>query len=208
MGFFDEVTDQRNARRAGAVLREIEAYWEALRESRDMPARSEVDPRGIQRALRHAFILERIAPGMARIRVGGTLLNDVMGMDVRGMPVSSLMGNCSRDSFRLVLEDVFRGPARAQLSLIGERGHGRPALKADVLLLPLRSSRGDVTRVLGGIEIDGQIGPRPRRFSLDSSFLRKLNGSGEENQGFAPPASLPRTIPTRAPHLRLVVSDT
>ena len=207
MGFFDGGLGRKPERRAGSVLREIETYWEALREDRDMPIRAEVDPRGIQRALRHAFILERMAPGMARIRVGGSLLTDVMGMDVRGMPVSSLIGTAARDSFRLVLEDVFRGPARARLCLSGERGMGRPALKGEMLLLPLRSSKGDVTRVLGGLEIEGQIGTQPRRFGLESSFLRELREGREEKASFTENSTPPRTIPTKAPHLRLVVAN-
>ncbi len=207
MGFFDGGLERKPERRFGAVLREIESYWEALREDRDMPIRAEVDPRGIQRALRHAFILERMAPGMARIRVGGSLLTDVMGMDVRGMPISSLIGTAARDSFRLVLEDVFRGPARARLSLSGERGMGRPALKGEMLLLPLRSSKGDVTRVLGGLEIEGQIGTRPRRFGLESSFLRELREDSKENFSFTENPAVPHTIPTKAPHLRLVVAS-
>lgn len=217
MGLFDKGLNRKQERRAGAVLREIEAYWEALREDRDMPARNEVDPRGFQRALKHAFILERMAPGMARIRVGGSLLNDVMGMDVRGMPVSSLIGNDARNSFRLALEDVFRGPARARIRLNAERGMGRPALSGEMLLLPLRSTRGDVTRVLGGLEVDGQIGSRPRRFNLQSSFLRELRNDldgvqGREDPNPEPalppsvPQSFPRTVATRAPHLRLVVT--
>ena len=47
-------------------IAEVEAYWEALRGVRMMPLRSEIDPRGIERALDHTFILERIAPGLAR----------------------------------------------------------------------------------------------------------------------------------------------
>ena len=34
-----------------AALSQVEAYWEALRGTRLMPRRSEIDPRGIEQAL-------------------------------------------------------------------------------------------------------------------------------------------------------------
>ena len=199
-------------RRQGAALREIAAYWEALRAGRDMPRRCEVSPRGIEKALRHAFILERMAPGMARIRVTGDQLGDLLGMDPAGMPVSACFGPSARDSFRDVLEAVFQSPARARLTLEGERGIARPSLSAEMILLPMRSARGDVTRILGGLEMTGQIGARPRRFVLKSSFLRRLRDDGEIVTAApmlrsGPPASLPRTVSTKAPYLRLVVTD-
>ena len=44
------------------AIAEVRAYWEALRNGRQAPLRSEIDPRGIERALEHAFITERVAP--------------------------------------------------------------------------------------------------------------------------------------------------
>ena len=40
------------------------SYWQSLRGTRLVPARSEVDPRAIEDCLEYAFILERIAPGL------------------------------------------------------------------------------------------------------------------------------------------------
>ena len=215
MRIFDGGMGRKPKRRTGAVLQEIEAYWEALREDRDMPLRGEVDPRGIERALRHAFILERMAPGMARIRVAGGVFSEVMGMETRGMPMSTLFDPDARDEFRGILESVFSGPARARLQLKGERGLGRPQIRGEMLLLPLRSAKGDVTRVLGGLEVEGQMGTTPRRFTIASSFQKSLRNDDSRINMTAnrpaprsgPPMSLPRTVATKAPHLRLVLSD-
>lgn len=215
MRIFDKGLGQQSKRRPRAVLQEIEAYWEALREDRDMPMRIEVDPRGIERALRHAFILERMAPGMARIRVAGGVFSDVMGMETRGMPISTLFGPEARQEFREILEGVFSGPTRVRLRLDGEKGFGRPRVRGEMILLPLRSGKGDVTRVLGGLEVDGQMGITPRRFMIGSCFQKSLRG-GESRiathgtlsaTGKGPPLSLPRTVATSVPYLRLVVSD-
>lgn len=144
----------------------VEAYWEALRDGRLVPRRAEVDPRGIDRALENAFILERIAPGMARFRLAGMHLNDLMGMEVRGMPLTSFFVPEARRTVSDTLEHVFELPATARLLLEGERGLGKPALQAELLLLPLKSDLGDISRVLGCLVADGKVGRTPRRFKI------------------------------------------
>ena len=199
------VTDLRNH----PVLSEVSAYWEALRSDNKVPYRADIDPRGIQRALKHAFILERIAPGMARIRVAGQTLSDLMGMEMQGMPVSALISPDTREAFRRTLEDVFSGPATANLRFRAEGSFGKPALDAQMLLLPLRGDDGTVTRVLGVLVHDGRPGRAPRNFHLQGSFLRRIDG-GEEKRRItsrAPQAEYitANTVPTRHAHLRLVV---
>ncbi len=70
-------------------IRQAEAYWSALRTGSEIPFRSQIDPRGLENILRQTFILERIAPGIARFRLaGGQALNEMAAMEVRGMPLS------------------------------------------------------------------------------------------------------------------------
>ena len=66
-------------RPAQRALDLVEAYWTALRGARLVPSRSEVDPRGIEAALDRAFVAERIAPGVARLRLAGAHLADLNG---------------------------------------------------------------------------------------------------------------------------------
>ncbi|WBU65168.1 PAS domain-containing protein [Paracoccus aerodenitrificans] len=148
------------------ILSDLRGYWDGLRKGRAVPDRADVEPQGIRGALDYAFILERIAPGAARFRLAGRHLVDLMGMEVRGMPVCSLLNPDSRGRFSDVLETVFKGPQIAELSLKSASGYGRPALSAKMLFLPLRSDLGDVTRALGCIICGGQIGRAPRRFDL------------------------------------------
>ena len=92
-----EVVSLNNYRQASFYnpIAEVEAYWEALRGSRLMPTRAEIDPRGIEQALEYAFIVERIAPGIARLRIAGSHLNELMGMEVRGMPLTAFIASYS-----------------------------------------------------------------------------------------------------------------
>ncbi|WP_181900634.1 PAS domain-containing protein [Paracoccus thiocyanatus] len=150
------------------ILGELRGYWEGLRHGRAIPDRADVEPRGIRRSLDYAFILERIAPGAARFRLAGRHLVDLMGMEVRGMPLCALLNTSSRGRLSDVLESVFRAPQIAELALGSPAGYGRPALVGRMLLLPLRSDLGDVTRALGGLVAEGEMGESPRRFDLVS----------------------------------------
>ncbi|PWR02994.1 PAS domain-containing protein [Meridianimarinicoccus roseus] len=208
------------------AVAQIEAYWEALRGDRNVPLRSEVDPRGIDQALENAFILERIAPRVARFRLAGMHLNDLMGMEVRGMPVTSLFTNEARSTLTDILEHVFEEPSKARLRLTGETGIGRGVVTGEMILLPLRSDLGDISRALGCLVTDGRISGRaPQRFTIagkDMTPLTGLNRFSRPATSYAPPrpAATPNTLneeagafdggasiqgaPRRAPHLRLV----
>lgn len=150
------------------IVGELRGYWEGLRQGRAIPARADVEPRGIRRALDYAFILERIAPGAARFRLAGRHLIDLMGMEVRGMPLCAFMNTSSRGRLSDVLESVFRGPQIAEVQLDSPASYGRPGLTGRMIFLPLRSDLGDVTRALGCLVAEGEIGQGPRRFDLVS----------------------------------------
>lgn len=154
------------------IIGELRGYWEGLRQGRAIPARADVEPRGIRRALDYAFILERIAPGAARFRLAGRHLVDLMGMEVRGMPLCAFLNTSSRGRLSDVLESVFRGPQIAEITLDSPAGYGRPGLAGKMLVMPLRSDLGDVTRALGCLVAEGEIGQPPRRFDLvaDAQF--------------------------------------
>lgn len=207
------------------ALAEVRAYWEALRHSPDsrrrggtgLPLRRAIDPRGIEGALDAAFMLERVAPGMARIRLAGTQLVDMMGMEVRGMPVSALFEPMARNRLAPALEEVFRSPAALTLRLEAERGIGRPALSARMLILPLEDDRGQSDLALGVLDLDGQIGRSPRRFAIAGLTREGIVATAPAARpaapvsppvaaGFAEPAMdfRPRIL---RPHLRLVKSD-
>ena len=201
-------------------LREVEAYWDALRAGRLVPRRSDIDPRGIERALEFAFVLERIAPGLGRLRIAGSHLTELMGMEVRGMPLSALFAATARDGISEALEQVFADPARAELVLRGESGIGKPKLEARMVLLPLKSDLGDISRVLGCLVANGPIGRAPRRFEIVESRVVPLLGDArvpEKTQDYAEPVAPkgtmefaePRTefAPGPRPYLRVVKTD-
>ena len=205
--------------RAGAdaaALDAFEAYWQGMRRNGDVPRRSDIDPRGIESLLSNAFIVERIAPGLARLRIAGSHLSDLMGMEVRGMPLSAFIAPEHREQLANALVQVFDAPATVRIDLSVKARLGTPALRGTLLVMPLRSDLGDVSRALGCLVTEGTPGRGPQRFDIDTLAVRPLGNTAvlasriapveaetQATPGFAAP-STPPLRPTERPYLRLV----
>lgn len=206
----------------GPSIQIVRAYWEGLRSGGNLPTREQIDPRGIEGALHGAFLVERIAPGIGRLRIAGMTLVELMGMEVRGMPLTALFAPSGRARLSAGLEQVFTRPAVAKLWLEADRGIGRSALQARMMLLPLR---GDGTRAdvaLGCLDLVGAPGCAPCRMTLRDLRLEPLDATRPdlrrpEARLFAQLAAAPETAmaearqpcqvqPSRSqrPYLRLV----
>lgn len=192
-----------------AMLAEVRAYWEGLRDGSALPERDRIDPRGIAGALENTFLLERVATGIGRFRIAGMNLHDLMGMDVRGMPVSALFEPQARNRLSDGLEGVFAGPAVMELWLEAERGIGRPSLEARMLLLPLTSARGETDLALGCLALEGALGRAPRRFAIAGLMSEVIDRRRTERRTAPRPATDRRqpelppilTLPERNPGL-------
>lgn len=217
---------------AFAPLQIVRAYWEGLRPARGLPRRSDIDPLGMDQVLEHVFLLERIAPGHARVRLAGHHLAEILGMEVRGMPLTALINPAGRNELPPVLEQVFSGPAILDLALVAEHEFGRPALEARMQLLPVLGDEGRCDRALGCLVSLGRIGRGPRRFTIQRHVLQALDvdldpplppmsprrqfspGMAESAPAFVPATAAPPPVQTSTPtpakgrpHLRLIKFD-
>jgi hypothetical protein len=157
-----------------ALLAQVRGYWEGLRVQDSIPMRSQFNPRGIEAALSSTFLLERVAPGIARFRIAGMDLAEIIGMDPRGLPISAAFCPETRPQLAAMLELVFTGPAILTMDLEAERGLGRPALSARLLLLPMRTDEGLSGLALGCLAPAGAIGRGQRRFAVKGQSLIRL----------------------------------
>lgn len=181
-------------------LAEVRAYWEGLRSSDAPPLRDAINPRGIAGALEHVFMIERVAPGLARFRLAGSQITDLIGCEVRGMPITTLFDPMARDTLAPVLERVFAGSAIAHLDLEAGRGIGRPALSGRLLILPLMSRPGRIDLALGCLALDAPLGRAPRRFGITRHHVERLVldppraqvAAGADTDAADEPASLSR----------------
>ncbi len=204
--------------RAAAKVDRIANYWNSVRGKRLVPSRCEIDPRGLEGALGHAFILERITGELARFRIAGSHLSDVVGLELRQMPLSALFLPGSREILADALQAVFEEPAVVRMTISSPGGFGRDALHGELILLPLRSDLGDIDRVLGGLVLDGKVGRTPRRIEIINQSRQSLTGyagPAPRSQPALPaqqsaprgPQKTPEREPVTQGHLRLVISN-
>ncbi len=146
-------------------IQRVSAYWASLRYGQPVPERSAIDARDIAQDLPHVFLAELVTPRVARLRICGHHVEELFGMDMRGMPVSVMFSGAARDRLAEAFEQVGRG-TRVFLSLTAEDGFGLPRMRASLALLPLADANGRVTRVMGVLERAGDVGRCPRRFSI------------------------------------------
>lgn len=193
------------------ALARIETYWDSLRQGRTAPARAEIDPAGLDNVLEYTFILDAIAPGVARLRVAGNHLSDLMGMEVRGMPITALVLPEAREELMNALNFVFKG-GRAHIMTNAPRGFGRGQLVGGMVLLPLTDAEGRITKIIGGLQSFGKIGRDPRRLQFNDVQL--IRGEMPSPTEAAEPTfemdalPLPGELIDGSRKLRLVVDNT
>lgn len=175
---------------------QVRAYWEGLRKAGSIPMREALDPRGMSGVLDRVFLAERIGRGVAQVRIAGSALTEIGGMDLRGLPLTVLFCSGARDLVGQVLEQVLHDPAVAELDLISDRGNGE--VIAQLTLMPLADDQ-DRKLVLGafGFAPDAQ---RRCKFKVARRREERLFGKPEAVQ----PAPAPSPAPRRFGHLTLV----
>ena len=164
------------------ILSELRNYWEKLRAGRLAPYRSELDPRKFEGALEHMFILEQLGPSQVRVRLAGMKICEMMGMEVRGMPPEALMDAPYREEFTRHMNSVLNAPAVIELDLQACDNRGK-VCNGQMLLLPLRSDFGEVTRVLGCVLVEHTIAFPPVNFAITGhriDIIKETVSDGEE----------------------------
>lgn len=148
----------------GGVLARVWAHWAYLRDQAGcVPTRADLDPARLGAALSHVFVAEILTPRVARMRLCGHRVEELLGMDLRGMPVSALFSGAAREAVMEATAQVQRG-ARVMLALEREAGLFQRGAKGRLALLPLTDGSGQITHLLGVIETEGA--PRAGRFRM------------------------------------------
>ncbi|MEM6440286.1 MAG: PAS domain-containing protein [Pseudomonadota bacterium] len=124
------------------------AYWNELRAGRDAPSRSEVDPRRIAGGLETMFILEHLEGGQTRFRLAGTGLCELLGMELRGMMVETLMVPGQESEAADIAARVLQTPGCGVMRLRATDAQGVD-WAGEAIFLPLYSEMGEMARVIG-----------------------------------------------------------
>ncbi|SPF81285.1 PAS domain-containing protein [Pseudoprimorskyibacter insulae] len=190
------------------ILTEVETYWRSLCDDGEPPLRSQIHPKKIENALEYAFIVEMITSELARIRVAGCHLSELAGTGASGLPLSCLFTMEARTELAGATRQLFSRPSVVRMDLHSRSSLGRPALAGQLLMLPLRSDMGDVTRGLGCLMTTGKVGKHQRRFTIERSTCTPLSKLLETRKKITT-RPLPDYLQPKPAmdHLRLVVSN-
>lgn len=161
--------------RRSAILEQAWRYWASRREGADLPRRTALDPKAMGPVLGHAMILDRVRPGTVRVRLGGHVLHQMMGMEVRGLPVRAFFDVADRDRVMAHIEKVFTIAATLEFDLISDGPDG--IVTGRMLILPLLDTANRVTKALAVLVSDRIVTDPPRRFQLTNATLIPVAGA-------------------------------
>ncbi|MEM9762455.1 MAG: PAS domain-containing protein [Pseudomonadota bacterium] len=198
------VDDMRHAEN-----RKLVRYWHSLRGTRVCPMRAEVDPRRISATIGNLFILEDLGRGNVRFRLAGSALVDAFWMELRGLPIQSIMSSEARQSMRELVAETLAEPGIGMARL--RRADATDGGLWEMALLPLRSDRGQIDRVLGALNpfepAEARPSDPPLVFSIEEMSITPVEGVSDEyglpgqvmRQGFAEPPAAYEGAPAPAP---------
>jgi len=149
-------------------------YWNEIGGALDVPARDAIDPARISSILGEVILIERIAPRQAKIRLAGQAIGNAVGIEPRGMPMTSLISSASRDALEDAVEALFDRPSMVELELAGPKTPFRKRMQGELLLLPLRDREDQITRAICYASLPQRRTKAPIRFDIMDTRARRL----------------------------------
>jgi hypothetical protein len=129
---------------------ELFDYWNALRENRAAPERTDLDPAAMRHVLMDTFILEVDAANEYPFCLTGTRLNALFNAELKGRSFLSLW----RDAQRLEIAAMLQIVTDDMSAVVGGAETSPPGydlMQFELLLLPLRHNGKTHSRLLGRI---------------------------------------------------------
>jgi hypothetical protein len=184
-------------------------YWSRLRQNRDVPDQTEIDPRAIKRLLSHVFILDAAIPGRPIYRLAGTGLCERFGFELKGTSFLANWEGQSGMALGSLLKQSLHLRQPVCLSAIGATADCG-MVEMETVLAPISFNGGEANRFVGMTQILSdltQLGGRPIAFQrlVASQMVREAEPAAADF-GPPPPPPLVRNA-ARGPHLRLVISQ-
>lgn len=177
-------------------------YWCQQRTNGEIPNRLDMQPKNLPDILDSVFLLERLNQNDVRIRVAGLTLCEMIGREVRGQSPVTFFSETTRGRMAAVLNNVMNRPTIARLGLatcdkLGNIG------QTEMILLPLRSDFGDVSRIIGCVPAPSIGFSAPIRFQIETVDLESVTAEKLDTFGFAEP--LNRFLLDGSPNLHSIV---
>src|ERR1700733_7640872 len=123
-------------------------YWSRLRNGRDVPAQTDIDPRAIKRMLSHVFILDVINPARPIYRLAGTGLCERFGMELKGTGFLANWEGQSGLALNSLLKQALKTRQPVCLSSIGATADCG-MVELETILAPISFDGGEPVRFVG-----------------------------------------------------------
>ncbi|MEM7428268.1 MAG: PAS domain-containing protein [Pseudomonadota bacterium] len=130
------------------AARDVFAVWDAIRQGRSAPCRSELDLRSIKRLLPNIALIERHPLKFEfSFRLAGTGLRKIFGKELTDKDFMAIWPRVERSTIAGLASDVILRHKPASIRFKGFTSDGR-AETIELLMLPLLPARRNVTHIL------------------------------------------------------------
>jgi hypothetical protein len=188
-------------------------YWSRLRNGRDVPDQTDIDPRHIKRLLSYAFILDCGNPSRPVYRLAGTALCERFGFELKGTGFLAHWESQSSLALASLLRQALKLRQPVCLSSIGATADNG-MVQLETVLTPVSFNGGEPQRFFGLVQVLSDPTPLLGR----AIAYERLIGSQlieedvplphyDQNLPPPPPPSPMAKAHPKAPYLRLVVDQ-
>lgn len=154
MDFVAQIGDPR--------LVELYRYWDARREDRFAPRRTDIHPTDIPKLLPFLLLADVLPGPRYRYRLVGTEVERVFGAAMTGRCIDELM----RGAYLDFITDLYKAVIERRTPVYSENTYANDAFRTQRLMLPLSENGKRVTMVLSG-----QVFPRRSGGNTETVFI-------------------------------------
>jgi hypothetical protein len=188
-------------------------YWSRLREGREVPDQTDIDPRQIKRLLSYTFILDCEIAARPIYRLAGTGLCERFGFELKGSGFLAHWESQSGMALASLLRQALKLRQPVCLSSIAVTADNA-MVELETTLTPVSFNGGEPRRFFGLVQVMSDPSPLLGRAIayerlIASHLVQEDEQSFHHDQNLPPPP--PPSVTTKAhpkaPYLRLVISQ-
>lgn len=133
-----------------ASTRDLLAYWNVLRGTRNAPDRSEIDPGAIRASLPDVFLLGLDAARRYPFRLAGMAVCALFGRELRDTDFAELWSPSSEPVMAKLVQSIIDDCCGVVTTVTGRNEAGQ-SLELELLMLPLTCRDGERARLIGAL---------------------------------------------------------
>ncbi len=188
-------------------------YWSRLRNGRDVPDQTDIDPRQIKRLLSYTFILDCENPSRPVYRLAGTALCERFGFELKGTGFLAHWESQSGLSLAGLLQQALKARQPVCIASVAATADDG-MVELETILTPVSFNGGEPTRFFGLVQMLSDPTPLLGRAIayerlIASQLIQEDEPVPHYDQNLPPPPPPPAMVKAhpKAPYLRLVINQ-